>query len=184
MFNENFLKTARNKQVVIGYTDPGWDYDMYNFIEYMNTHPEKHKKWEPENRRLGLTKMESRGSTPDFAKTILNNLKETFHKNYISCHAFCGFTDYSKSFNIHKDKMDVLYLQAIGDVELSIWVSHIDKNKTQISSDQGSCIFKEKFTPGKWIWIPRGTYHLIEPITPRVGFSFGIENNPDPATYI
>ena len=43
MFNENFLKTVRNKQITIGYTDSGWNYDMYDFITYMNTHPEEFK---------------------------------------------------------------------------------------------------------------------------------------------
>ena len=182
MFNDKFLKTVRNKQVVIGYTNSGWNYDMYDFITYVNSHPEEFKIWEPKNRRLGLTKMESRQSTPEFAKSIIKNLKTTFYKNNISCHAYCGFTNYSKSFNIHKDQMDVLYLQVIGDTEWSIWESDLDEK--EITPDQGKCILKEKFIPGKWIWVPRGTYHFVKPITPRVGFSFGIENNPDPATYI
>jgi hypothetical protein len=182
MFNDNVLKTIRNREVILGYTNSGWNYDMYDFITYMNTHPEKFKIWEPNNRRLGLIKMESRKSTPDFAKIILNNLRKTFYKNNITCHAFCGFTNYSKSFNIHKDKMDVLYLQVIGDIQWSIWESDLDKS--QIDPKQGTCISKYKFTPGNWIWVPRGTYHLVEPIDPRVGFSFGIENNPDPSTYI
>lgn len=182
MFNENALKSIRNREIVIGYTTPDWDYDMYDLISYMNTQPEKFKIWEPKNRRLGLTKMEARKSTPDFAKNIIKDLKNTFYKNHISCHAYCGFTEYSKSFDIHKDRMDVLYLQVIGNIEWSIWKS--DSNKTNITPDQGSCILKEKFMPGKWIWVPRGTYHLVEPIDPRVGFSFGVENNPDPSTYI
>ena len=181
-FNENFLKTVRNKQITIGYTDPDWDYDMYDFISYVNTHPNQFKLWEPNNRRLGLVKMESRKSTPDFAKNIIDNLKKTFYKNNITCHAYCGFTNHSKSFNIHKDQMDVLYLQIIGDTEWSIWESDLDEK--EITMDQGKCILTEKFIPGKWIWVPRGTYHFVKPITPRVGFSFGIENNPDPATYI
>ena len=182
MFNENILKTIKNKQVVIGYTDSGWDYDMYDFMTYMSNHPAEFKMWEPKNKRLGLTKMETRQSTPAFAKDIIAKLKKTFYKNNITCHAYCGFTNYSKSFNIHKDQMDVLYLQVIGDTEWSIWES--DSNEKEISPDQGKCILKDKFIPGKWIWVPRGTYHFVKPITPRVGFSFGIENGPNPSTYI
>jgi hypothetical protein len=182
MFNEIFLKKVRNKEATVGYTEVGWSYDMYDFMTYMNTHPEEFKIWESKNRRLGLTKMELRQSTPDFAKNIIEKLKKTFYKNDITCHAYCGFTDYSKSFNIHKDKMDVLYLQVVGDVEWSIWKSNIDEK--DITPDQGECVYKEKFIPGKWIWVPRGTYHLVKPITPRIGFSFGIENDHDPSTYI
>jgi hypothetical protein len=182
MFSNKVLKSIQNKETIIGYTNSDWNYDMYNFITYMNTHPEEFKIWEPKNRRLGLTKMESRQSTPEFAKSIIKNLKTTFYKNNISCHAYCGFTNYSKSFNIHKDQMDVLYLQVIGNTEWSIWESDIDEK--DITSDQAECVYKENFIPGKWIWVPRGTYHLVKPITPRIGFSFGIENNPDPSTYI
>jgi hypothetical protein len=182
MFNENFLKTVRNKEVVIGYTDNDWNYDMYDFMFYMNSHPEKNKMWEPKNRRLGLIRMESRQSTPDFAKDIIKSLKQVFYKNFITCHAYCGFTNYSKSFNIHKDKMDVLYLQVIGNTEWSIWESDLDQK--DIAPEQGTCIFKQNFGPGNWIWVPRGTYHFVNPIGPRVGFSFGIENDPDPSGYV
>jgi hypothetical protein len=182
MFDDNFLKTVRNKQITIGYTNPDWTYDMYDFMTYMNTHPEEFKIWEPNNRRLGLTKMELRQSTPNFAKNIIEELKRAFYKNNISCHAYCGFTDYSKSFSIHKDQMDVLYLQVVGDVEWGIWKSDIDEK--DITPDQGECVYKENFIPGKWIWVPRGTYHLVKPITPRIGFSFGIENKPSPEEYV
>jgi hypothetical protein len=182
MFNENILKSIKDRKTVVGYTDPNWNYDMYDFIYYMNSHPNEFKIWEPRNRRLGLTGMEQRSSTPDFAKNIIKILRTTFYKNQISCYSFCGFTEYSKSFQIHKDTMDVLYLQVIGDTEWSIWESDLDEK--QITADQGTCVFKEKFTPGKWIWVPRGTYHFVQPITPRVGVSFGIENDLDPASYL
>jgi hypothetical protein len=182
IFNDKFLKTVRNKQVAIGYTDSDWNYDMYDLIHYLSTHPEEFRLWEHDNKRLGLTKMEFRQSTPDFAKKIIKDLKFTFYKNNISCHAYCGFTDHSKSFEIHKDKMDVLYLQVIGNTEWSIWES--DLNEMNITPDQGKCIFNEKFMPGKWIWVPRGTYHFVKPFGPRIGFSFGVEGDPDPSIYI
>jgi hypothetical protein len=183
MFNEKFLEKVKNKEAVIGYTDPDWKYDMYDFMTYMNSHPEECKSWEPKNRKLSLYKMEQRSSTPDFAKDIIKSLRKTFYKNHISCYAFCGFTEYSKSFKIHKDKMDVFYLQVIGDVQWSLWNSHIG-DAVNIKRNQGECYLKENFFPGKWIWVPRGTYHLVEPITPRVGFSFGIEGGPDPYDYL
>lgn len=182
MLSENFLKSVRKRESVIGYTDSDWDYDMYDFITYMDSHPEDFKMWDPKKRRLLLTKMEARASTPLFAKNIIENLKSTFPKNVITCHAFCGFTPDSKSFRIHKDVMDVLYLQVIGDIEWSLWESGSEEKS--IGPDSANCVYKEKFTPGNWIWVPRGKYHLVNPITPRVGFSFGVERNPDPSTYI
>lgn len=182
MFNENILKNIKNRQVTIGYTDSDWDYDMYDFMAYMSSHPSEFKIWGPESRLLVLSKMEIRKSTPTFVKDIMRKLRKTFPRNYISCHGYCGFTNYSKSFEIHKDLVDVLYLQVIGDTEWSVWES--DSDEREITPDQAKCIATEHFMPGKWIWVPRGTYHLVKPLGPRLGFSFGIGNDPEPASYL
>ena len=33
--------------------------------------------------------------------------------------------------------------------------------------------------PGDLIYVPRGVYHSVFPLTPRVGISFGAEISPD-----
>lgn len=180
MFDTEFLKNAREGNYHTGFLDIG--YNMYEYIQYLKEHPEKLTLYQNDKKRITLLGMEKRSSTPSFAKEIVSKLRSTFYKNNISLYSFSGFTQDSKSFEIHKDKMDVLYLQVIGEINWSIWTSEL--NEGNITPEQGSCIFKEKFVPGNWIYIPRGTYHFIEPITPRVGFSFGIESDPDPKEYI
>lgn len=180
MFTENFLQSIRNRKYHTGHIQ--LDYDMYDFLKYAYSHPSNYAIWYDNEKRLSLEGMETRGKTPQFAKDIIQTLKQNFTKNNITCHAFSGFTEESKSFKIHKDRMDVFYLQVVGEIEWSIWKS--DLNDSIIEPENGKCVFKEKFIPGNYIWIPRETYHFVEPITPRVGFSFGVENDPEPSTYI
>lgn len=158
------------------------DYNMYDFIRYSDNHPKEYKQFIDHRKRLLLTAMEIRPSTPYFAKKIIKKLKNTFYKNEISLQAFVGFTNDSESHSIHRDAMDVLYLQVIGNINWSIWESN--SSEDAIEPDEGFCIFKKTLVPGDMIWIPRGTFHFIEPLTPRVGFSFGVEGTTDPCTYI
>jgi ribosomal protein L16 Arg81 hydroxylase len=158
-----------------------FSYNLYDYMRYFYDHPKDITMWNDLKENLNLVKMEERPSTPDFAKKILKELKTTFYKNKISLHSFSGFTNTSKSFDIHRDTMDILYLQVIGEIEWSIWESKLDQRI--INSDEGKCIFKEVFRPGDMIWVSRGTFHHVKPLSPRVGFSFGVEG-PDPSTYV
>jgi hypothetical protein len=188
MFNDDIFNSIRNKkfhpgsELSIEGTKLSVEYDMFEFISYAFNHPPKYRKFQPENKMFGLIKMEERKSTPDFVKNVIEYLKNTFHKNDITCHGFCGISNNSKSFGIHKDRMDVFYLQAYGNIEWSIWESNL--NKSNIKPNEGICIYKEIFLPGNFIWIPRGTYHCVDQLTQRIGFSFGIEGSDDPADYI
>lgn len=176
----DFIESVRNKEFL--HTSYAVEYNLYDFIKYADSHPTKKKTWADDKKRLLLTAMELRDSTPQFAKDILTELQSLFTKNGTSAHSFVGFTSDSESFAIHKDRMDVLYLQVIGEIYWSVWKS--DSEDDNISPEMGTCIWRKKFTPGDMIWIPRGTYHLVEPITTRVGFSFGVEGDIDPCEYV
>lgn len=148
------------------------DYDMYDFLKYAINHPTDHALFNDNKKNLILHKMEERRSTPSFAREIIKELRKTFYKNSINLHGMVGFTNDSRSHEIHRDSMDVLYLQVIGEVEWSIW-----------NSDKVIRVFSTKLTPGDTIWIPRGIPHHVKPLSPRVGFSFGIEGDPEASEY-
>jgi ribosomal protein L16 Arg81 hydroxylase len=102
----------------------------------------------------------------------LNQLREIYKQKHITLIAFSGYGADSKSFKIHKDKMDVIYLQVYGEIIWSVWES--DKTTPNIQPEQGTCVFKQKFVPGDMIYIPAGTFHHVEHLDkPRIGFSFG-----------
>lgn len=158
------------------------NYDMYDFLKYIIEHPIDQMQFVDHKKRLMAFRMEARPSTPQFAKDIIDELRKTFYNNSISLYSMVGFTNDSESHPIHKDVMDVLYLQAIGEVEWSIWNS--DSQDSHIESNEGECIFSIKLSPGDAIWVPRNIFHFVKPLCPRVGFSFGVEGPIDPSTYI
>lgn len=74
---------------------------------------------------------------------------------------FLSMTSLDSMFGKHKDSMDVWIWQIQGS---SFWEIEGKKN------------FTKKVTPGDLIYIPRGTYHTITPLEPRVSISFASEN--------
>ena len=75
-------------------------------------------------------------------------------------HIYVSFLEISATFGRHKDTSDVLFWQAIGATQWEI-------------EDNGihSYILKQN----DMIYIPRGMYHNVKPLTPRVGISLGID---------
>lgn len=189
MFDEDFLNAVRQKRHYrIDYPEK-IDYSWDEFLPFLDSHPSNKIKINPEKINFNLLRLESRASSPLFVKDIISRLKKTFPKNNITAHAFGGLTRKSESFKIHRDAMDVFYLQVLGEIEWSVWKPnnvdwHNDKNYQNLSSKEGEKIFTERFTRGKMIWIPRGTYHLVQPYTSRIGISFGVEGKLDPSTYV
>lgn len=186
--NESFLNNVRNKQYhYFGNIIDVGDFTLYDYVKLIDSQPKDKKIWNKNKENISLFDLEKRESIPKFAKDIIFNLKENFTLNSITCIAFSGFTETSQSFKIHKDQMDVLYLQVVGSVVWSVWKSSV--NEENILPEQGECIFRETFIPGDLIWIPRGTFHHVKPLSARVGFSFGVENvdvekDTNPSTYI
>jgi ribosomal protein L16 Arg81 hydroxylase len=155
----------------------------------LDSHPKKHLQTSSQSIRFVLKLLEQRASSPEFLKRIVTKLGEIFPKNNISAHMFGGLTQSHKSFEIHRDTMDVLYLQVLGDIEWSVWEPtnpawYTEDSKDTMQSNQGKRIFSERLTMGKMIWIPRGVYHLVNPYSSRLGISFGVEGNPEPSMYV
>lgn len=166
------------------------DFDWVDWIQFVDEHPYKNKSkdiklYKKDKQGIELRDMDQRQSLPKFAKMFIEVLSKQFTKNKVTCIGFCGFTENNKSFKIHRDKMDVLYMQILGTVQLSLWKEFVPSNKLE-HADQSDveCFFKETMKRGQWLWIPRGTFHLIEPLESRLGFSFGVEGSHDPKTYI
>ena len=189
MFDEDFLNAVRQKRHYrIDYSEK-IDYSWDEFLPFLDSHPSDKMKINAEKINFNLVRVESRASSPPFVKDIVSRLGKIFPKNSISAHAFGGLTCESKSFKIHRDKMDVFYLQVLGEIEWSVWEPnnvdwYNDKNYQNLFSNDGKRIFTERFNCGKMIWIPRGTYHLVQPYTSRMGISFGVESKIDPSTYV
>ena len=189
MFDEQFFEAVRNKKHHrVDYPDTikySWD----RFIPFLDSHPEELRKITADKISFNLTGLELRQSSPRFVKDIINKLEEAFHKNKVTAHMFGGLTQKSKSFKIHRDPMDVFYLQVLGEIEWSVWEpknaywSHKEGRENMLSKE-GNRIFTERLTTGKMIWIPRGTYHLVNPYSSRLGISFGVEHEPNPSIYI
>ena len=67
--------------------------------------------------------------------------------------------------------MDVFLVQVLGEIKIRVEnTDHEDEPRA--------------FLPGDCVWIPRGTHHQIITENSRVTFSFGVEQHPDPSTYV
>lgn len=199
MFDEKFLEAVRKREFY-SFEDkvqyPHWNlsaieslfkYNWESVIDYIDSHPSEYFAVNPKKYNFNVTKMELRGSTPRFAKDILNNLSQIFPKNKPSVHIFGGLTKDSRSFEIHKDKMDVLYVQILGKVKFSTWMPKDiteEEGPDNISEEKCNLVYSDTFIRGRMYWIPRGRYHLIEPLESRIAFSFGVEGKIDPSTYV
>jgi len=83
--------------------------------------------------------------------------------NFTTAHLYVSFTEKSKTAGKHRDGAFVWYWQCIGKTEWTIYEN--DEEHIYILS------------PGDIIYVPRGIYHSVAPLTPRVGVSFGSELN-------
>ena len=191
MFDDRFLDAVRNRKFYrVDHPNPEEiDLTWETAIGFLDSHPPKHLTLKQDKISFIMTCLELRGSTPLFVKKIIDELKATFPQNRVTAHFFGGLTSESKSFRIHRDSMDVFYMQILGDIEWSVWEANDPKYYNEdsgknITPDQAKKLFTERFTCGKMIWIPRGTYHLVEPYNSRIGVSFGIEGEIDPSTYV
>jgi|SRR5210317_2296455 len=146
---------------------PSWD----SMVKFLDTHPENLVDTHPEKLRYFLKAAHRRGSLDKWAKDIIDDMAKMFHKNEISLITFLGFGKQTDSYPWHKDKMDVFLVQVLGDVML----------KVENSFAEEKAII---FSPGDCVYIPRGVHHHIIPSSSRVTFSFGVERDPDPCTYI
>ena len=147
------------------------DWTWQDALNYLDTHPEDKRDHHPDKMRFFLTQCDKRPSSPQFAKNIVLEMKSFFHKNPISNIMFMGFGQDNESYPWHKDKMDVFLVQVLGDVQIRM--ENTEWSDTPRDFKMGDCVY-----------IPRGTHHQIITGKSRVTFSFGVEKQPDPSTYI
>jgi len=205
--NSKFLNNVRaGKPHFFGNINKVKDFSFIDWIKLIENHPKedvrakqtkKLKVYKYEQNAIELRHLERRSSIPSWLKELLERMRTTFHKNHITAIGFGSFTADAKSFKIHRDRMDVVYLQVLGKVRLSLWkptVSVSPIHPTQLSPedtfdpntemDKVEKLWERVFEPDQLLWIPRGTYHYIEPLETRLGISFGIEGRTNPKTYI
>jgi len=177
---EKRKELIRNKEVwwsTVRDCEVSWD----KIMRMIDTHPVDLYDWNSDKNRLGLNSFHHRPSAPHFAKEIVEEMEHTFvhpaPKKFeyekgppqITNIAFVGFGQNSGSYPRHKDSMDVFLVQVINECKITIGEEEQPRN-----SDQ-TVVMK----PGDCVWIPRGTWHHLEPTVSRVTFSFGFESDPD-----
>jgi len=146
-------------------------YSWNEFMKMMDSHPNDLYDRNSDKMRIGLNSFHSRGSAPEFAKNIYEEMQEVFtlHADKITNIAFSGFGRASGSYPWHKDSMDVFLVQVISTVGLK--VEGVNDNEPF------------DFKPGMYVYLPRGTHHQVIPRESRVSFSFGVEGDPCPSKY-
>jgi len=159
------------KKFFFGKLDIDLNFDWNDYIDLMDSHPEKLYDRNTTKFRIGLNSFHSRPSAPVFARQIVEEMQEFFplHNTKITNIAFSGFGRNSDSYPWHADRMDVFLVQVLNKIEFRLEGFN---NEDPIW-----------FCPGDFVWIPRGTHHQIIPHDSRVTFSFGVEGDPDPCTY-
>lgn len=161
---------VRSKTPVFGRIEKvNWDWERA--LKFLDSHPEDQIDHHKEKMRFFLKRTHARGTQPKFAHEICKVMQRNFWKNEITNIAFFGFGKDCESYPWHKDRMDVFLVQVLGDIEIRV-------ENTEYSE------IPYKFKTGDCVYIPRGTHHQIITGKSRVTFSFGVEGQPDPSTYI
>lgn len=147
-------------------------HEPYAFMKYVATHPKIN--WVDSKLRFDLPESQQRGSTAKWAKNHITYMRDIFTESTISLVIFAGMNSKSESFKIHKDTMDVFFVQAHGNITWQIWDN---------AEGDGDPLLDTIMTPGDAVYVPRGVYHRVIQSEPRVGYSFGVEG-PDPTLYL
>mgnify|MGYP003109921412 CR=1 FL=1 len=161
---------VRNKTPVFSRFD-NVDWSWPSAIKFLDTMPESHIDYHHDKMRFFLKSAHKRGSSPRFSRDIHEKMSSVFWKNPITNIMFYGFGSDCESYPWHKDRMDVFLVQVLGDIQIRV-------ENTEWENEP------KTFSVGECVFIPRGTHHQIITGKSRVTFSFGVEGEPDPSTYI
>jgi hypothetical protein len=189
---KELVECVRNRQVLHMPKLLEVQFNLYEFVKYVATHPSVHTPdqtrnvWRDAKQSIHLAECQTRGSTPTFATDHLKEMRDVFQpRNVISLVMFCGMTDQSRSFDIHCDDMDVFYVQVEGEITWQIWEPLDNARSSKLTHENARLVSEQFMEPGDAVWVPRYTYHQVIPhAAPRVGYSFGVEKGPDPSTYV
>lgn len=112
--------------------------------------------------RIVIEELEVKPFAPDISKQIVNELSIVFKDKKITSHLYSAPVQ-TNTKRIHKDHMDVIFLQVYGKVKCSIW-----KNPNEM-------IEERILNQGDMVYLPTGVYHWFKPISSRISLSFGLE---------
>jgi len=160
---------VRNKKPHFGTIDCSWSWEQA--IDFLDTHPSDVTNFHGQKMRFYLERANRRPKSPRFAKNVVKTMEQIFWKNPITNIMFYGFGSECESYPWHKDIMDVFLVQVLGNVQIR--VENTEWAETPRNFNVGDCVY-----------IPRGTHHQIITGKSRVTFSFGVEKEPDPSTYV
>jgi len=90
----------------------------------------------------------------------------------ISCHCYAGFSPNAIASPPHKDPMEVFFVMIKGTMPWKIFENGCDYNDVDQTMSSKST-FSKRLTPGDFVYVPKGVYHVALPDCSRVGFSFG-----------
>jgi mannose-6-phosphate isomerase-like protein (cupin superfamily) len=186
-FFDNHIDDIRNKRHFWTKVDVD-NLDWNTMMPLIDTHPEKLHAWNRNKQRVALNSFHQRPSAPRFAKEVFSYMKdffvekapkkETYTKGApsITNIAFIGFGQNSDSYPRHADNMDVFLVQAVSEIKITIGYTEKPSEKDDV----------RMMRPGDAVWLPRGTWHQLEPKESRITFSFGFESDMDtnPADFI
>jgi len=163
------------------------DFNMFDMANLYRTHPSgknndliiiNEKKKRVDMKAFGL-----RSSAPQCLQDVLPMLRQYRPvENRVTSIAFMSFTADGKSFDIHRDSMDVYYVQAVGQVTWTFWDIRDDIEAHAATPEDGTIIEQRVLNPGDAVWAPRGVWHHVTVTEPRAGVSYGIEGPVDPST--
>jgi ribosomal protein L16 Arg81 hydroxylase len=150
----NSLKLIKNKNNIKLMFIKKWHCDTVTWDELFENYD-----YSVRNKRIFIMK------NPGFFQThdghMIEKLKPVLKA--LDCNeafAFFNLTTAAKGFPKHKDDYDVIYWQCIGK---TLW-------KVEGHGDF-------EMEPGDLIYIPKGTYHEVIALTPRLGFSMAYQED-------
>lgn len=179
ILNENFLEHIRNRDVFctkIKNASLEWD----QLFSWLDTGSLDDTLFCPPvaKGRINFVPLFKMKNLPEFIKQVENEFKELFTMNTIGGQVFANWHKEGDSFPMHKDEMDVFYIQCKNKVHVKI-----------AAEKHGDPILSKELIPGDCVWIPRGLFHKFTILEPRIGLSIGVEEFQkncviDPSLYI
>jgi len=146
---------------------------MGNIVWLAASHPRDKIQQFNDRNTIHFVATERRSSSPKFSKAVVNELK-MYYNTPITSHLYVGYDDTNRSFSrIHRDTMDVIIVQQYGTIDVSIWSADTDKDG--VSESEATLTERQTLNPGDAVYIPKGTFHWVEPHGQRITYSFGIE---------
>ena len=158
MFDNDFFENVYRKKHCFFKAD-GFDISWDDVIENLNLSLKQSPPDIKQMENYGLVFYRVLNPKLKAVQLFSNELSRVFNVP-TSAHFYVSFSDQSKTSGKHKDRSCVFFYQAIGVTRFTVWD---DKTVTY------------DLKKGDMVYVPAGMYHGTQPLTPRVGVSFGLE---------